>query len=487
MTRYIRHAAAFSLLLLIALLVNLTRIQVLDAPSYNANPANGRTTMSRYARARGDVYAGRTRLTGSVRTGGTLAWQRAYTAGPVFAPVTGYASQAYGTTLLENAGDPVLSGTDPALSAAPLWNAVTRRPVRGGRVVSTVDPAAQRAAYRALGGRTGAVAALDPSTGRILALVSTPSYDPAEVAGDGRGALAAWRRLTTDPRQPMLNRAIRQTYPPGSTFTVVTAAAALDSGAVTGPDAATDSPDPYTPPGTGDRLADRTPRCRDATVRYAFEAGCDTVFARLGVRVGLPGMVGAARAFGFDDPGTSIPSHVSESVFDTSMNDARLARSCVGQDDTRATPLQMAMVAAAVADGGTVMAPYLIDRETDATGRTVRTTRPRPLGRAMSGRTAAVLADLMAGAVTDGTGTGAAVPGARVGGTSGTARTGTGGRGTPYAWYVSWARPARAATVPVAVAVVVEDTATARTGASGGGSAAPVARAVMKAALGGGG
>ncbi len=485
MTRHIRHAAAFCLLLLVALLVNATRVQVISANGYDTNPANARQTITRYDQPRGDIYAGGTRLTGSRRTGGRLAWVRTYTDGPLYAPVTGYASQIYGTTLLENAGDPVLSGTDPRLAPFPLWNAVAREQTPGGRVRSTIDPAAQRAAYQGLAGRKGAVAAIDPATGKILALVSSPSYDPGRIAGTGQSSVAAWQQLTGDPDQPMLNRAIRQTYPPGSTFKVVTAAAALDSGTVTDVDSRTDSPDPYPLPGSSVKLGNEAGGCANATMRYAFRVSCNTVFAKLGDEVGLPAMVRAARGFGFDDPALSVPSHVSESVFDTSMDASQLALSSIGQFDTRATPLQMAMVAGAVADGGTVMTPYLIDRQTNAKGGTISVTRPEVLGHAMSPHTASVLRDLMTDVVTDGTGTNAAIPGVDVGGKTGTAQHGIDNRGTPYAWFVSWARPDGAATAPVAVAVVVEDAAADRADISGGGSAAPIARSVMQAVLSG--
>nr|WP_202447603.1 penicillin-binding transpeptidase domain-containing protein [Streptomyces sp. SID5468] len=473
-------------MLLAALLVNADRVQFVQAPSLARNPANRRSLIVRWDRPRGDIYAGPERLTGSRDTGGRLRYRRTYTAGPRYAPVTGYASQTFGTTLLENAGDAVLSGTDPRLAPVPLWQAVTRAQAPGGRVRATVSPAAQKAAFDALGGRTGAVAALEPATGRILALVSSPSYDPGSFAGAGPADVAAWRRLTADPGRPLLNRAIRQTYPPGSAFKVVTAAAALESGKVTDPEAATDSPDPYQLPGTTTRLANEADGCADASLRRALELSCNTVFAKLGVDVGLPAMVRTAESFGFDAAGPAIPSRVTGSVFDTAMDGAQLALSSVGQYDTRATPLQMAMVAAAVANGGVVMAPYLIDQETDAHGSVVAVTRPTVLHRAMSARTAGLLQRMMLGVVTDGTGGNAAIPGVEVGGKTGTAQHGVGNTGTPYAWFICWARPKGASAAPVAVAVVVEDAAADRADISGGGNAAPVAKAVISAVLGGG-
>ncbi|MEU6171287.1 penicillin-binding transpeptidase domain-containing protein [Streptantibioticus parmotrematis] len=484
MIRYVRHTAAFLGLLLFALLVNATRVQVVNSSSYDDNPANRRAVLTRYAQPRGEIYAGGTRLTGNRRTGGQLRWARTYTSGPLYAPVTGYASQTYGTTLLENAGDAVLSGTDPRLARVPLWNAIAREQNPGGRVYSTILPAAQKAAFDGLDGRKGAVAALEPATGRILALVSSPSYDPGGFAATGTAATADWTRLTGDPAQPMLNRAIRQTYPPGSTFKVVTAAAALDADTITDVDAPTHSPDPYTLPDTSTRLGNEASGCANATLAYAFQVSCNTVFAKLGVDVGLKAMVRTARAFGFDDPGLHVPSGVSQSVFDTSMNGAQLALSSIGQYDTRATPLQMAMVAAAVADDGELMTPYVLARQTDSRGRTLTTTSPQALGQAMDPSTAVQLQRMMSDVVTKGTGSNAAIPGVDVGGKTGTAQHGVGNSGTPYAWFVAWARPDDAPVAPVAVAVVVEDAAADRSDISGGGDAAPIAQAVMRAVLG---
>ncbi|MGX9884153.1 penicillin-binding transpeptidase domain-containing protein [Streptomyces sp. NPDC002276] len=485
MTRHIRLAAAFCTLLLLALLVNATRVQVFRSPAYDDNPANRRQTIARYDQPRGAILVGGRSITGSRDSGEQLRYERTYKDGPLYAPVTGFASQEYGTTFLEHSEDGILSGTDEMLSPFPLWNDLTRAQNPGGNVVTTLNPAAQKAAYDGLGTRTGAVAAIEPSTGRVLALVSTPSYDPGALSGNGRTANRSWARLNADPDKPMLNRAARQTYPPGSTFKVVTAAAALDAGVVTDLDAATKSPDPFTLPGTSTTLTNEGDGCADAPLRSAFEWSCNTVFAKLGVDVGVRNMSGTAEAFGFNDIGVRIPFAVSPSTFDTSVDKAQLALSSIGQYNTRATPLQMAMVAAAVANGGQVRQPYLVERTTRRGGETVSTVgSSRPVRQAMHPATAVQMKELMEDVVTEGTGTNAAIPGATVGGKTGTAQHGIGNSGTPYAWFVSWAQGERDMEPKVAVAVVVEDASADRSDISGGGDAAPIAKAVMEAVLG---
>ncbi|NUP43570.1 MAG: penicillin-binding protein 2 [Streptomyces sp.] len=456
---------------------------VVDSGSYAADPANRRIAIARYEHPRGGILVGSRPVTGSRHTGGQLANVRTYRDGPLYAPVTGFASQTYGTSLLEGTEDGLLAGTSPQLASVPLWNEITRDRQRPGDVHTTIAPAAQKAAYAGLAGRRGAVAALDPQTGRILALVSSPSYDPGLLAGTGPAVTERWRRLNDDPAQPMLDRAIRQTYPPGSTFKVVTAAAALESGAVTDLDAPTRSPDPYRLPGTTWSLTNEGRGCADASVRDAFRVSCNTVFAKLGADVGLAAMARQAEAFGFNDTGLRIPPRVAESNFDTSMSPDQVALSSIGQYDTTATPLQMAMVAAAVGNGGELTRPYLVDRVTNHSGAVVARTEPQRLHRAVSEDTAERLQELMEAVVSDGTGTNAAIPGAVVGGKTGTAQHGVGNKGTPYAWFISYARPHGTSRAAVAVAVVVEDAEAARADISGGGSAAPIARAVMRTVL----
>ncbi|MFI6641270.1 penicillin-binding transpeptidase domain-containing protein [Streptomyces sp. NPDC050504] len=483
MIRYIRRAAALCLFLLVALLVNAARVQVFEAPSLDADPANRRQSIARYAEPRGNILVDGRSVTGSKDTGQQLRYERTYLQGPLYAPVTGYASQTYGTTLVENAEDDILSGTDPALSPLPFWNEFTRSRQSGGNATTTIKASVQRAAYEGLGGKRGAVAAIEPATGKVLALVSSPSYDPGVLSGTGPAVTGAWARLNGDRAQPMLNRAIRETYPPGSAFKIVTAAAALDAGVVSDVDAPTDTPDPYVLPGTRRVLPNEVPNCGDASLAYAIKWSCNTVMAGLGVAVGQARMVEAVGRFGFNDAGLRIPSRVVKSNFDLAMSGDQLALSSIGQFDTRATPLQMAMVAAAVANGGELRYPYLVDRQTTADNDVLSVTGSRSYAQAMNPATAQQLQQLMVDVVEEGTGTNAAIPGARVGGKTGTAQHGVNNSGTPYAWFISWAQADGAGQPAVAVAVVVEDAAANRADISGGGSAAPIARAVMEAGL----
>ncbi|MER5727144.1 penicillin-binding transpeptidase domain-containing protein [Streptomyces sp. NPDC002138] len=483
MIRYIRWCGYFCAALFLALFAGVARVQVWEARSLAANPANKRPVIERYAQPRGNILVDGRPITGSRDSHQLLRYERTYADGPLYAPVTGYSSQTYGTSFVERAEDAVLAGTDPGLTAFPLWYELARSRPDGGNAVLTLKAAMQRAAYTGLAGKRGAVAAVEPATGRILALVSSPSYDPAVLSGTGPAVKGAWARLNADPAKPMLNRALRETYPPGSTFKIVTAAAALDAGVVKDVDAPTRTPDPYPLPGTSTLLPNASEGCQDASMAEAVQYSCNTVMAKIGVQVGLRGMADAARRFGFNDEGLRVPAWVSRSNFDTDMSQDQLALSAIGQFNTTATPLQMAMVAGAVANGGEVRTPYLIERTTQSDGDQIRRGDQRGAGRAMSPGTALRLQKMMVKVVEDGTGRNAAIPGARVGGKTGTAQHGVGNAGTPYAWFIAWAQGADAGRPAVAVAVVVEDAAADRGDISGNSAAAPIAREVMRAAL----
>ncbi|MEV6211245.1 penicillin-binding transpeptidase domain-containing protein [Kitasatospora sp. NPDC051914] len=481
-----RRAGTFCLLLIVALAAQATRVQIFQADALNHNKANQRLTVERYDQPRGNVLVAGEPVTGSTPTGGRYDYKRTYTDGPAFAAVTGYASQVYGNSQLEGIYDDLLSGADERLSSWAVWDAVARRQNPGGDVHTTIDPAAQQAALRGLGRQQGAVAAIEPATGRILALASTPSYDPGSFAGSSAADREAWTRLRADTDQPMLNRALRQIYPPGSTFKVVTATAALSAGAVRDIHAPTGAPYPYVMPGTTTELVNDSRACDEAglSLDEAMVNSCNSTMGWLGVQVGLERMASTAASFGFNDASLDVPVRAARSNFDTRMNASQVALSSIGQYDTAATPLVMAMVAAGVANNGTVMHPQLVDKLTRSDGTAVQVMHPELYRQAMSPGVAAQVQQLMVDVVEEGTGRRARIPGATVGGKTGTAQHGTGNGDTPYAWFIGWARPDTGGVPPVAVAVVIADSKA--TDVTGGSLAAPIARSVLQAVLAGG-
>ncbi|WP_432014843.1 peptidoglycan D,D-transpeptidase FtsI family protein [Streptomyces cucumeris] len=482
MNKPLRNASVFSLLLVLTLIAWVTYVQVARGSSLRDNPHNTRRAIAQYANPLGDIVVDGKPVTGSRTTEGSLRYKRTYTDGELYAPVTGYASQSYGSNQLEALERPVLDGSDSRLKN-PL-QAVTRERSEPGDVITAIDPAAQKAAFEGLGDKTGAAVAIDPDTGRVLALVSTPSYDPGSFAGSSTGDQKAWQALQKDKKQPMLNRALRQTYPPGSAFKLVVAAAALEDGLYDSVDVATKSPDPYLLPGTATKMRNENPSapCEDATIRTALQYSCNTVFAKMAVDLGQEKVAAQAEKLGFGDSELDIPVRAAKSVYPDGMNDAQTGLSGIGQFDVTATPLQMAMVTSAIAGDGKLMTPHLVDRTTDGGASALDRTEPEEYGRAMSEDTASQLRSAMRTVVDEGTGTNARIPGTEVGGKTGTAQHGENNSGTPYAWFVSYADDGKGH--KVAVAVVVEDSDAARADVSGGGLAGPIARSVMRATLG---
>ncbi|AXG77210.1 penicillin-binding transpeptidase domain-containing protein [Streptomyces paludis] len=482
MNKTIRHTAVICLLMVLALMLRATWVQAYEAKALADSPYNRRTAIAQYAQPQGDIIVAGSPVTGSRRTdSGDLAYARTYTDGALYAPVTGYSSQAYGSTQLEGIFADVLDGTDSALKN-PV-DALTGKQTTPGDVLTTIDPAVQKAGYAALGDKKGAAVAIDPKTGRILAVVSTPSYDPTEISGTTDGA--AWKKLTTSTDQPMLNRALRQPLPPGSTFKLVVAAAALENGLYSSVDEATDSPDPYTLPNTRTVLENESASapCENATIRTALRYSCNTVFARMAVELGQTKLRAMAEKFGFDNTTQDVPVRAAASVYPTGMDEAQTALSGIGQFDVTATPLQMAMVSAALANDGLMAAPHMVSKVVDSSGGTVRSYEDSDTTRVVSSSTAEQLRSAMVTVVEEGTGTNAKVSGAEVGGKTGTAQHGVDNDGTPYAWFTSYAKDASSGK-EVAVAVVVEDSGAARSEVSGNGLAAPVAQKMMAAALG---
>ncbi|GLX49902.1 penicillin-binding protein [Streptomyces hygroscopicus subsp. hygroscopicus] len=487
MNKPLRRIAIFCGLLILALLVRDNYLQYVKADSLRSDPLNRRVAIERYSAPRGDIIVDGDPVTGSVELKhGDFKYKRTYKNGPMWAPVTGFSSQAFGGTQLENLDDGILTGNDDRLFFRNTLDMITGKPKQGGNVVTTLNGAAQKAAYdglKAQGGK-GAVVALEPSTGKILALASYPSYDPSTFAGNTNDDAKARNKLLKEnnPADPTLNRALRETYPPGSTFKVVTAAAALENGKYTSADQPTDSPLPYIMPGTTTPLPNEgNLPCRNATMRVALQYSCNTVFGKIGADLGNDKMLAEAKKFGFDAQ-QFTPVRSNASVFSDNMNTSQTALSSIGQYNTAATPLQMAMVASAVANDGRLMKPYMVDELESSYLDPVEKTKPQEMSRPLSPQNAQILQSMMETVVKQGTGTNAQIPGVVVGGKTGTAQHGVANSANPYAWFISYARLPDGSS-PVAVAVVVEDEHANRDDISGGGLAAPIAKSVMEAVI----
>nr|WP_206440722.1 penicillin-binding transpeptidase domain-containing protein [Streptomyces scabichelini] len=469
-----------------ALLIRDNWIQYVMADDLQKNENNRRVAIQRYEQPRGDIIVDGQPITGSKKTSGSdFAYKRTYKDGPMWAPVTGYASQAFGATQLESLEDGILTGNDDRLFFRRTLDMITGKKQEGGNVMTTLNAAAQKAAFEGLGDKKGAVAAIDPSTGAILALASTPSYDPSTFAGNSTDTdTKAWQKLQKkqNPDDPMLNRALRETYPPGSTFKVVTAAAALEHGQYTDPDAKTDSPDPWTLPDSTTELPNEgNIPCENATLRNALKFSCNTVFGKVGSDLGRDKMLETAKKFGFNSE-QFVPVRSNASVFPTTMDKPQTALSSIGQFETAATPLQMAMVASAIANDGTLMEPYMVDQLTAPNLDVIEKHDPKKMSEPLSEENAQKLQSMMETVVKEGTGTKAQIPGVTVGGKTGTAQHGIENEEKPYAWFLSYAKGDDGSS-PVAVAVVVEDSQAEREDISGGGLAAPIAKDVMKAVI----
>ncbi|MEU3773008.1 penicillin-binding transpeptidase domain-containing protein [Streptomyces sp. NPDC032472] len=484
MNKPLRRISIFCGLLILALLVRTNWLQYVSAEELSTRKENRRVQIAQYATQRGNIIvAGGQAITGSAVTNGSdYKYKRTYHDGALWAPVTGYASQAFGSTQLESLEDKILTGNDDRLFFDRTIGMFTGEKKAGGNVVTTLMPDVQKAAYDKLGDKTGAVAAIDPRTGAILALVSTPSYDPSTFAGNSKTDEKAWVELKDSPDKKLVNRALRETYPPGSTFKVVTAAAALENGVVTDINAPTDTPEPYFLPGTRTPMVNHASGCEKASLNDALKVSCNSVFANLGDKVGRDKMVETAQKFGFNNDKIDTPVRAFASVYDKTMGKDGNAQSAIGQFNTAATPLQMAMVTAAIANDGKLMKPYMVDQLTAPNLDVIEKHEPQEMSRPLSAANAQKIQQMMVNVVENGTGGNAKIKNVVVGGKTGTAQHGEKNAKRPYAWFISYAKAADGS-CPVAVAVVIEDSDASRDDISGGGLAAPVAKAVMQAVL----
>ena len=483
MNKTIRRASVFTLLLVFALLIRATWVQYYEGQALADDKDNRRNAIETYAEPLGNIIVAGESITGSARTKDSdLAYKRTYTDGKLYAAVTGYASQSYAPTQLEGIYRNLLDGTDSQLKTA--MDTVTDKRADPGNVITTIDPDVQKAAYDALGDKKGAAVAIDPTTGRILAVVSTPSYDPSSLT-DANTAGSAWTKLTKDSDKPLTNRALRQPLAPGSTFKLVVAAAALEDDLYSSVDVDTDSPDPYTLPGTTTVLKNENTSapCENASIRTALRYSCNNVFAKMAVDLGQDKLKAMAEKFGFNDDGLDVPVRAYASVYPSDMDRSSTALTGIGQFDVTATPLQMAMVSAAIANGGKLVSPHMVSQTTDSGGDVLKNYDDSATTKEIvSSSTAEQLQSAMQTVVEKGTGTNALIDGVTVGGKTGTAQNGENNSNAPYAWFTSYGK-SDSTGKEVAVAVVVEQSDAARSEVSGNGLAAPVAKAMMQGAL----
>jgi peptidoglycan glycosyltransferase len=456
-----------------ALLIAVTWIQVIHADALKADPRNTRPILADRGKERGLIVTiDGTVLARSIEDpDDPRSFVRDYPEGEPFAHVVGYTSFLVGSSGLEGAyAQELRSKVD--LTISDVVTVILGRDLRPESLESTIDAGLQRAAFEALGGLKGAVFALDPKTGAVLASVSSPSYDQESLLG--ADTQENWDALLADPDSPLSDRATKEIYAPGSSFKTVVASAGIDTGEVE-PGTVFPDPEEYDLPGSTATISNAGGGvCNDGesiTLLQAFVVSCNTTFADLSVRLGAEEIGITAEALGFN---TDIPfpwtvPQAAYPVDELSEDPAALAQSGIGERDVRAAPLHMAMVAAAIANQGVTPTPYLVNRIFDADGNTVETFEPSPLGRAMAPETASVMTEMMERVVTEGTGRAAAVPGVRVAGKTGTSM---GPEGLPNPWFIGFA-PVEDPTI--AIAVFLEASPELGESATGGGVAAPIA------------
>jgi penicillin-binding protein A len=481
MSRQITRVAGVVLLLFAVLFLNLNFISLVQSDDLATHPANRRLIIREYEIDRGPIIAGEEAIATSEETDGDLRYLRTYPDGNLYAHLTGYYSFILQRSGLEAALNEELTGRSTEMLAQNLGELLGARDRAGNAVELTIDPAVQRAASQALDGRTGAVVAIEPSTGAVLASYSNPTFDPNPLSSHDPGEIReAWESLQEDSARPTADRALRETFPPGSAFKLVTAAAALESG--TQPD--TTFPDevtfdvPQTSADIGNFGGGTCVGGGEISLADAMRVSCNTTFARLGVDMGEDELRDMAEAFGFNRR-PPFELSVAASAIPEEMDAPSTAQSAIGQRDVRATPMQMALLVGALINDGELMRPHVVESVRHPSGRQLRgpdvsTWSEGGFGsQVVSPRTASQLRAMMVDVVEDGTGTGARIDGIEVGGKTGTAQTG----GDPTAWFVGFAGD------DVAVAVVVPGAGAEETG---GGVAAPIARQVMEAAIDGG-
>jgi len=480
-SKQLRRVSIVVLLMFTALFVSTSVIQVVSADELRDDPRNSRTFYANASVNRGPILVDGEAVAYSVPTGETIAYQRVYENGPLYAPVTGYYTIGQGNTGLEAEMNDVLTGASGGQFFDQVRAVLTGQKPQGAAVETTIDPVVQQAMWDALGDYMGAAIAIEPDTGRILGMVSKPSYDPNVLANhDTEAVIDAYAQLIDDPGDPLINRTMNGDLdPPGSTFKLVTAAAALETGKYT-PDSAFPNPSALMLPQSSSVIHNwNYQTCgggETATIADAIRLSCNIPMAELGRELTYRTIREQALKFGFD-ASVDVPMASTPSIYPRVLDDAQTMLSAFGQSDVRASPLQMAMVGMAIANGGKIMQPTLVDAVVAPDQSTLSSFEPSVYSEAISARTATQLTAMMEASVVDGAASTAAIDGVRVAGKTGTAENGD----DPYSfWFVGFA-PVE--DPEVVVAVVIQDGAGLGQDGTSSGTSAPVGRQMIEAVI----
>jgi len=481
--RELKRVSGVVLLMFLALFVSTTTIQVFQADNLRQDDRNRRAVLESYSTERGQILVDGQAIALSQPVDDQYRFQRTYAEGDLYSAVTGYFTLGQGSSGIEDALNNELSGTADSQFFDGINRLITGQDPKGASVELTIDPDAQRAAYDALGDNSGAVVAIDPKTGAILAMVSKKAYDPNLLAvHDVDQVLSAYRQFESDPADPLQNRAIGgDLNPPGSVFKLVVTAAALESGDYT-PDSTFPNPSTFPLPGSSSVVTNSGEGACGSldtvTLADALRLSCNIPFSELGIAMGDDTIRDMAQKFGFNSS-VDVPMASTPSVYPTdSLGDAETALTAFGQQNVRATPLQIAMVSAGIANGGDVMRPTLVESILAPDLREIRGLDPSVLSSPIGESTAATMTELMVDNVQNGVASNARIGGVSVAGKTGTAENGT---GEPYSlWFTGFAP---ADDPQVAVAVVVENGGGQGQSGRGNSVAAPIAKRVLEAVL----
>lgn len=486
MNRQIAKLGAALLVCYLALFVQLNNVTIFGAERLREHPSNTRELRRDFGAPRGTIVTADGIVVARSEDnppGSTYERFRTYPEGGLFAHVVGYWALNHGSTGVEKTYNDELTGRTLDLSFRGIGDLFVERD-RVGDLTLTLRSDAQRVARDTLGDRRGSVVALDPRTGDILAMYSNPTYDPNLIATqDFAAANDNYNAIQDQAGKPLLAKTYRERYFPGSTFKVVTAAAGIDHEGITATEPVYPAVDEYIPPQTDRPLHNYGGSTCGGNLMEIMARSCNTAFAQMAVDVGGEGMVETAEDFGFNEkPPIDLPFPAASNFpTDFEQNLPALAQSGIGQNDVSATPLQMALVAAAVANDGVIMAPHVLDNVRDDEGAVVDEYEPHEWRRAISSETADLLREAMLGVVTDGTAGVLAIDGYEVAGKTGTAELATESP-SAHAWIIAFAGPVGQEPT-VAVAALVEGEAGIPDQNTGGRVAGPIARAVLQTVL----